>query len=177
MSFRKLLLDYMSFFLIALFSSSIVIWVFQAVNYLDIMIEDGRDHLIYIKFTLLIFPKIVSKVLPFIFFLSFVYVIAKYELENQLIIFWNFGVNKITVINFFFIFSIILTIFQIFLNSIIVPASQDKARSFLRTSSVNFLENFIKPKKFNDTIKDLTIYSDSKTKDGGFSEIYIKKQL
>ena len=35
MLFRKLLLDYMSFFLIALFSASIVIWVFQAVNFLQ----------------------------------------------------------------------------------------------------------------------------------------------
>ena len=26
------------------------------------MIEDGRDYIIYIKFTLLIFPKIVAKV-------------------------------------------------------------------------------------------------------------------
>ena len=59
--FRKLLLSYMSFFLIALLSSSIVIWVFQAVNYLDIMIEDGRDYLIYINYSLLNFPKIFSK--------------------------------------------------------------------------------------------------------------------
>ena len=51
--FRKLLLDCMSFFLIALISSSIVIWVFQAVNFLDIMIEDGRDFLVYINYSLL----------------------------------------------------------------------------------------------------------------------------
>ena len=55
--FRKLLLDYMSFFLIALFSSSIIIWVFQAVNFLDIMIEDGRDYMVYINYSYLIFQK------------------------------------------------------------------------------------------------------------------------
>ena len=55
--FRKLLVDYMSFFLIALFSTSIVVWVFQAVNFLDIMIEDGRDYLTYINYSLLNFPK------------------------------------------------------------------------------------------------------------------------
>ena len=60
MLFRKLLLDYMSFFLIALFSASIVIWVFQAVNYLDIMIEDGRDYTVYISYSLLNFPIFVA---------------------------------------------------------------------------------------------------------------------
>lgn len=173
--FSKLLTDCLIFFFIALFFSSTIIWIFQAVNFLDIMIEDGRDHLVYLKFTALIFPKIVSKILPFIFFLSFVYVITKYELNNELVIFWNYGVNKITIVNYFFRFSILLAIFQIFLNSIIVPTTQDQARSYLRTSSINFLENFIKPKKFNDTVKDLTIYTDTVNKDGSYSNIYIKK--
>ena len=173
--FSKLLTDCLIFFFIALFFSSTIIWIFQAVNFLDIMIEDGRDHLVYLKFTALIFPKIVSKILPFIFFLSFVYVITKYELNNELVIFWNYGVNKITIVNYFFRFSILLAIFQIFLNSIVVPTTQDQARSYLRTSSINFLENFIKPKKFNDTVKDLTIYTDTVNKDGSYSNIYIKK--
>ena len=85
--FKKILSDCLIFFVIALFFTALIIWIFQAVNYLDIMIEDGRDHLIYIKFTLLIFPKIISKVLPFVFLLSFIYVITKYEIDNELIIF------------------------------------------------------------------------------------------
>ena len=172
--FKKILSDCLIFFIISLFFAALVIWIFQAVNHLDIMIEDGRDHLTYIKFTLLIFPKVIVKLLPFIFFLSFVYIITKYELDNELIIFWNFGVSKISVINFFFKFSLVLVIFQIFLTSIIVPASQDKARSYLRNSSIDLIENLIKPRTFNDAIKNLTIYSDKKNEDGYFTEIYIK---
>ena len=174
--FRKLLFDCLIFFLITLFSASIIIWVFQAVNFLDIMIEDGRDYLVYINYSLLNFPKIVSKVLPFVFFFSFFYVITKYELNNELIIFWNFGVNKIQLINFLLIFSIFLTFLQITLAAFVVPNSLDKARSFLRTSSVNFLESFIKQKKFNDTIKNITIYSDGKDDDGNLLNIYLKKE-
>ena len=172
--FKKILSDCLIFFTISLFFAALVIWIFQAVNHLDIMIEDGRDHLTYIKFTLLIFPKVIVKLLPFIFFLSFVYIITKYELDNELIIFWNFGVSKISVINFFFKFSLVLVIFQIFLTSIIVPATQDKARSYLRNSSIDLIENLIKPRTFNDAIKNLTIYSDKKNEDGYFTEIYIK---
>ena len=174
--FRKLLFDCLSFFFITLFSASIIIWVFQAVNFLDIMIEDGRDYLVYINYSLLNFPKIVSRVLPFVFFFSFFYVITKYELNNELIIFWNFGVNKFEFINFFFKFSILLAIFQTILVAAIVPKAQDTARSFLRSSSINILENFIKEKKFNDTMKGVTIYSDSKNDDGSLNNIYLKKQ-
>ena len=93
--FRKFLYDCSIFFLISLLATRSIIWVFQAVNYLDIIIEDGRDYIVYLNYTLLNFPKIISKILPFAFFFSFSYVIAKYELNNELIIFWNFGVNKI----------------------------------------------------------------------------------
>ena len=101
--------------------------------------------------------------------------IGKYELNNELIIFWNFGINKIDLINFFIKFSFIIMLFQILLTAIIVPKSQDMARSFLRTSSINYLENFIKPKIFNDAVKGLTIYSNSKDKFGNLKQIYLKK--
>ena len=173
--FRKLLFDCLIFFTITLFSSSLIIWVFQAVNFLDIIVEDGRNYLVYLNFSLLNFPKVISKLVPFVLFFSFLYVIGKYELNNELIIFWNFGINKIEVINFFIKFSFIIMLFQIFLTAAIVPKSQDLARSFLRTSSINYLENFIKPRIFNDAVKGLTIYSNSKDEFGNLKEIYLKK--
>tara|TARA_Y100000591_G_C21838633_1_gene704211 strand:- start:1692 stop:2834 length:1143 start_codon:yes stop_codon:yes gene_type:complete len=175
--FRKLLFDYLTFLFIALFSASVVIWVFQAVNYLDIMIEDGRDYFVYLNFTLLNFPKIISKIFPFVLFFSLYYVMIKYELNNELMILWNFGIHKIQIINFFFLTSIFLTILQILFTSFIVPNSQDLARSFIRTSEVNFYENFVKPQKFNDTIKGVTIYTDKKDKNGFLNNLYIKKEL
>ena len=87
--FRKLLFDCSSFFLITLFGLSSIIWVFQAVNFLDIIIEDGRNYNIYLSFTLLNLPKIIAKILPFCLFFSFTYIFIKYEMNNELIIFWN----------------------------------------------------------------------------------------
>ncbi len=175
--YRKLLLDYMSFFLIALISSSTIIWVFQAVNFLDIMIEDGRDYMVYISYSLLNFPKILSKLYPFVLFFSLFYVLSKYELNNELIIFWNFGVDKLQFINFILKISLFLFFIQIIFTSFVVPKSQDIARSFLRESNVNFLGNFIKPKSFNDTIKDLTIYSERKDENGYLYNLFIKKDI
>ena len=175
--FRKLLIDYLSFLFITLISTGIVIWVFQAVNFLDIMIEDGRDYWIYISYSLLSFPKILGKILPFVLFFSIFYVTIKYELNNELIIFWNFGINKTQIINFIFITSFFLFLFQVFMNSLVIPKSQDLARSFLRTSTINFLGNFIKQQKFNDTIKGVTIYSDKKQNKNNLNNIYIKKVI
>ncbi len=173
--FRKLLFDYLTFFFVALMSTGVIIWVFQAVNFLDIMIEDGRDYLIYLKYSLLNFPKVLSKLFPFVLFFSLFYVTIRYEYKNEMIIYWNFGIHKIEIINFILKFSIFLLLIQIIFSAIIVPNSQDLARSYLRNSNINFVSNFIKPKRFNDTIKGLTIYSEKKDADGNLYNLYLKK--
>ena len=132
--FRKLLSDCLVFFLITLFSIGIIIWVFQAVNFLDIIVEGGRDYLVYLNFSLLSFPKVISKLIPFVLFFSFLFVIAKYELKNELIIFWNFGINKIELIHFFVKFSFLIMLIQIFLTVLMVP----KSTRFSQIFSENF---------------------------------------
>ena len=173
--FRKFLTDCLIFFLISIVSASLIIWVFQAVNYLDIIIDDGRGYDVYLQYTLLNLPKIISRILPFAFFFTFTYMIAKYENNNQLLIFWNFGINKIKFINYLLLFSFLLLIIQIIITSLIVPKTQSIARSLIRVSSYNFLDNFIKIKKFNANVKELTIYTESIDADGDYNNIYIKK--
>ena len=175
--YRKLVKDYLSFFLISLFSSALIIWVFQAVNFLDIMVEDGREYNVYISYSLLNFPKIISRLLPFVLFFSIYYILSKYELSNELMIFWNFGESKIRFVNFILFLSLFLFLVQILFTSLVVPKSQDKARSFLRNSDINFLESFFKPKRFNDTIEGVTIYIESKDKSGFLYNLYIKKEI
>ena len=61
--YRKFLSDCLIFFIISLISTTVIIWVFQAVNYLDIVIDDGRDYSVYLSYAILSFPKIASKIL------------------------------------------------------------------------------------------------------------------
>ena len=173
--FRKLLSDCLVFSLISLIGISSIIWVFQAVNFLDIIIEDGRNQKIYLLYTILNFPKIITKVLPFCIFFGFSYIFIKYELKNELIIFWNHGVKKISLINFFLAISVIILIIQIVSLTYITPKSQEIARELLRTSDVDYFEGLIKPKKFNDNVKGLTIFAEEKNDNDELINIYIKK--
>ena len=175
--YRKFLIDCLIFFFLTLISASVIIWVFQAVNYLDLVIDDGRGYSVYLVYSLLNYPKIVSKILPFAFFFSFSYVIAKYELNNQLVIYWNFGIHKANLINFFLFFSLFVFLFQMILTSFLVPKSLSVARSLIRSTEFNFFDNFIKVKKFNGNVKRLTVYTESKNNDGGYNNIYIKKNI
>ena len=171
--YRKLAQDYISFFLLILFTISLIIWVLQAVNFLDFVTEDGHGFLVYFQYTLHNFPKILSRIFPFAVFLAFTYIILKYENKNELVIFWNFGVKKIDFINFFIKFSFGFVLISILLNALITPYMQDKARSFIRTSDLDFFESLLKPKKFIDIIENLTIYFEERDESGKFKNIFL----
>ena len=175
--YKKLAQDTVKFFLLTIFTISIIIWVLQAVNYLDFVIEDGHGFFVYFNYTLLSFPKIFSRIYPFAIFLSFSYVLLKYEEKNELIIFWNFGIKKINFINFFIKFSFLFMLLSLLLNALIVPLTQDKARSFIRSSNLDLFESMLKPRKFVDIIKDLTIYYDKKNKNGELKNIFLNDKL
>jgi len=175
--YKSLFKDCFIFFLISLFSAAIIIWVFQAVNYLDLMVDDGRDFLVYINYTLLNFPKILTKLIPFVIFFSIFYIISKYETNNELMILWNIGINKIELVNFFLKLSLVILVLQLFLTTFLVPSFQDLSRKLIRNSELSFEESLFKPKKFNDTIKNLTIYIDNKDQNNFLENVYIKKDI
>ena len=174
--YKKISKDCVNFFILVIFTISIIIWVLQAVNYLDFVIEDGHGFLVYFKYTLLSFPKIISRIFPFAIFLAFSYILLKYENKNELVIFWNFGIKKINFINFFIKFSLWFVLVSLLLNAVITPFTQDKARSFIRSSNLDFFESILKPKKFIGVIGNLTIYFDEKNKNGELINIFLNEK-
>ena len=174
--YRKIAKDCLNFFLVITFTISLIIWVLQAVNYLDFVIEDGHSFLVYFKYTLFSFPKILSRIFPFSIFLAFSYIFLKYENKNELVIFWNFGIKKINFINFFIKFSLFFTLLSLLLNAIITPFTQDRARSFIRSSDLGFFESMLKPKKFIDAFGNLTIYFDEKNNNGELKNIFLNER-
>ena len=175
--FKKLIEDITKFFLLTSISLSLIILVVQAVSFLDYISEDGHGFVTYFGITILNLPKIYTRVMPFCIFITIFYIINKYEVKNELVLFWSIGIKKIKFINVLVTFSLFFFLFQLLLNNIIVPKSLDQARDFIRNSKIDFFPNLIKEKKFIDAVESLTIFVDSKTRDGNLKNIYLKDNL
>ena len=174
--FKKFAKDITLFFFILIVSIATIVWIIQAVNYLDLISEDGHGLNVYFAYTLFSLPKIVSKILPFVFMISLFYVIINYELNNELIIFWINGITKLNFINVLVKISILYFMLQMVLTTIIVPYTLDKGRSYFRNSDIDLFTSIIKEKKFIDTVEDLTIFVEKRDKDL-LKNIIIKEKI
>ena len=175
--FRKFSLDIVNFFLISSFSITFIVWIVQAVNFLDLVSDDGHSLDIYFYYVSLNLPKIFSKTVTFVFFISIFYVVNKYNNSNELIVFWNNGIKKIQFINFILRFSIIFLFLQLALNLFVVPKSQNLARVFIKESNIDFLPKLISEKKFINVVKNLTIFVEEYEKNGDLKKIYINEKI
>ena len=173
--FAHFLKDTFFFFILMTFSLGLIVWVIQAVNYLDFITEDGHGFFVYFSYTLFNFPKIIHRILPFIFFISLFYQINRYELKNELIIYWAAGVSKLQFIKVILGFSLFFMLVQIIMGSYISPMGQDKARNFIRNSNIDFFPSLFQEGKFIDVVQNLTIYIESEKPSGTYNNIYLKE--
>ena len=175
--FRKLYLDILTFFLLSSLAITLIIWVVQGVNLLDIISEQGHSFNVYFVYSILSIPKIFAKLIIFAYFLSLFIIINKYQESNEILIFWVNGIKKITFINFIFKVSLILVFVQIIFNTIIVPYTQNLAQIYLKNSSIDFFPKLIQEKKFSKVSDDLNIFVEEFNDNGILKGIYIKEKL
>ena len=162
------------YFFIVLFTFTAIVWTVQAVNFLDLIVEDGHNVLLYLNYSLLNIPKILTKFIPLSFLLGLLFTILKLESENELLILWTAGLNKIKVINFFIKISIIVTILQLTLAAFVNPNVLNYSRSLIKSSNLDFLSSMIKTNRFNDAVVGLTIYVEKKEDNGIMKNIFIR---
>ncbi len=175
--FRKLSYDIFAFFLLSSLAITSIVWVIQGVNLLDIISEQGHGVKVYFLYTALNLPKIFSKLLIFTYFITLFVILGRYIENNEILVFWTNGINKIAFINFIGKISIIFVIIQLILNLYIVPYTQNLKQNYLKNSSLNLFPKLIQEKRFINITKKMTIFVEENQKDGNLKGIYIKEKL
>ena len=172
--YRYFFKEFISTFALILISISVIVWIVQAVNYLDFVTEDGHAFGVYFTYSILNIPKVLNRLVPLVFLISLLVTILKFENNNELLIFWTSGLNKIRLVNFIIIISILVTLFQLFLSLVVTHSSLNIARSILRSSSISLFPSLVKEKKFNDTVKNLTVFVEKKKNSGEMLNIFLR---
>ena len=91
--------EFLRYFSITIFALSLIVWTVQSVNFLDLVTEDGHAFKTYFAYSILTLSKILTKLIPFSFLVATIMTILKFEKDNELIIFWTSGLNKIYIVN------------------------------------------------------------------------------
>jgi lipopolysaccharide export system permease protein len=161
-------------FITILLTFTAIAWTVRAVNFLDLMIEDGFSAIIYFKYSLLNIFTIITRFIPLSFLIAIIISIVKFERQKELFILWVTGLNKIKIVNIFLLIGFLISFFQLLLGVIINPYTLNKSRALLRESGATDIYSVLKPKAFIDNFQSITFYIDEKSSNNELINIFIR---
>ena len=89
-------------FLIILFGLSAIAWTVRAVNFLDLIVENGYSVMTYFQYSFFNLFGILTKFIPLAFLISLLIFIMKQLRENEFVILWVSGVKNKKLQTYFF---------------------------------------------------------------------------
>ena len=161
-------------FITILLTFTAIAWVVRAVNFLDLMVEDGYSSSIYFKYSLLNITTIITRFVPLAFLLSLTISIIKFERQQELLILWTSGLTKIKIANIFLSIAFFVTLFQLVLSLYINPFLLYKSRSLLSDTQSLQINTILKSNDFSDSLEGITFYIDKKNINNELINIFIK---
>ena len=163
-------------FITILFAFTAVAWTVRAVNFLDLIVDNGHSLRTYLFYSLLNITNIITKFIPLSFFITLMISITKFERQNELVILWTNGLNKIKLVNVFMFFSILVFLIQFAFSTFITPSTLNKSRTLIRTSDFESISSIIKINDFTDSFKNLTFFVEKKSDEDIMENIFIRDE-
>ena len=174
--YKYIFYEYLRYFLVALFSLTIIVWTIQSVNFLDLVTEDGHAFRTYFSYSILTLSKVLTKLIPFCFMLALILTLTKLEKDNETIIIWTAGLNKIFIVNLILRISLLIMLVQLFFTTIVNPTSLNFSRNIIKNSQLQFIPSLMKEKQFNDAVEGLTIFVEEKDRNDIFKNVFIRDE-
>jgi len=161
-------------FITILLTFTAIAWVVRAVNFLDLMVENGYGSSVYFKYSLLNITTIISRFIPLSFLISLTISIVKFKRQQELLILWTTGLNKIKIVNIFLLIGFYITLFQLAFSIFLNPFLLNKSRSLLSSGEMLGVNTVLRSNDFIDSFKGITFYIDKKTIGNELINIFIK---
>ena len=160
--YRNFFIEIIKTFFVILFGLSLIALTVRSVSFLDLIVENGYPVNTYFKYSLLNLFGIAPKFIPLSFLISLSIFIIKHIQDSEFVILWTSGVQKIRIINLFFMISVFISIFYLILSTVLTPIALNKSRKLLSQEQFNSFLPTVKTQQFSDSFKGFTFLVEKK---------------
>tara|TARA_A100001015_G_scaffold35505_1_gene39215 strand:- start:5594 stop:6703 length:1110 start_codon:yes stop_codon:yes gene_type:complete len=134
----------------------------RAVNFLDLIVDNGYSLTIYFKYIFFNIFGIAPKFIPLSFLLTLIIFILKHDSSREFVILWTSGVKKIVLVNLLLFTSVIVVLIYLLFSTFLTPLALNKSRAVLSQSQFNSFLPTIRTNQFSDSFKGFTFFVENK---------------
>ena len=160
--YQNYIIEIFKNFFTILLGLSAIAWTVRAVNFLDLIVDNGYPVLTYFSYSFLNLFGIMTKFFPLAFLLSLTIFILRQIEDKELIILWTSGVKKIQIVNLFFLISVMVTILYLIFSIFLTPTALNKSRILLGDEKLTSFVPTVREQQFSDSFNGLTFVVDKR---------------
>ena len=160
--YQNFLLEILKNFFSILFVFSLIALTVRAVNFLDLIVDNGYPVSIYFFYSILNLFGLSPKFIPLSFLIALLMFLLKHKDDGEFIILWSSGVSKLKIIHLLMFSSLIVLFFYLIFSIYLSPLALNKSRQLLSNDKFNSLLPTVRSQQFSDSFKGLTFIVEKK---------------
>jgi lipopolysaccharide export system permease protein len=160
-------------FILIMLSMTGIAWLTQSLRFIELIVIKGLPINIFLNLTILIIPKLLVAIIPFVAFLAVLITYTRLNTESELISMKSAGMNNFKILLPAVIFGITLGALTISIENYGSPYAYNKFKTLQHTIRNNYISTLFQEKVFSSPIKGLTVFIKERDKIGNFQGILI----
>jgi len=160
-------------FILIMLSMTGIAWLTQSLRFIELIIIKGLPINIFLNLTILIIPKLLATIIPFIAFLAALITYGRLNTESELVAMKTAGMTNFKILFPAVVFGITLGILTISLENYGSPYAYNKFKNLQHTIRNNYISTLFQEKVFSSPIQGLTVFIKERDKIGNFQGILI----
>ncbi len=150
-----------------------VYWINRAVRLFDQLIADGQTAGVFLEFSLLSLPSVMTLALPLAAFISAVYVTNRMSQESELVAIQATGYSSWRLARPVFFFGVLVLLLLSLIAHVLVPLSSLQLKQRTAEISQSTTARLLNPGAFNEPTKGITFYIRDTSDDGELRNIFL----
>ena len=151
-----------------------VYWVNEAVDLFDSLIADGQTLSVFLEFTALSLPQIMSVVLPVAGFVATLYIFNRLIGDSEMVVMQTAGLSAVRLLRPVAMFGLILGLLIAILGNFLAPAARGQFIDRSQQVQDDLTGKFLREGQFLHPTDGLTVYIREITELGEFRDLFLQ---
>ncbi|MDE3016988.1 MAG: LPS export ABC transporter permease LptF [Pseudomonadota bacterium] len=159
--------------LLITFSLTSIVWLTQALRFIDFIVNQGVSISVFLRLTLLLIPSLLLMILPPALFCSVLFVYNKLKIESELVVMQAAGLSKWRLAWPALQVAIGVTLIAYSVALYLLPVSYGRFRDMQNFLRNNYVSILLQDGVFSNPVDGLTIFIRERDKDGTLHGILV----
>lgn len=144
--------------LVVAFSLTSIVWLTQALRFVDFIVNRGVSAFTFVKLTALLAPSLLFVVLPFSLFVAVLFIYHRLMSDSELVVLQSAGLSRFQLARPALLVGVAATLFAYFISLYALPVSYRQFKEMQNFLRDNYASLLLQEEVFNTPVEGLTVF-------------------